>query len=73
MLGIPFLYALILNMPTKLRAIQWGISSIILAIGYGVGLYLFNQFVVGTSENAIVRAMGAAGLASNNERVLSKT
>ena len=72
MLGIPFLYALILNMPTKLRAIQWGISSIILAIGYGVGLYLFNQFVVGTSENALVRAMGAAGLASNNERILEQ-
>lgn len=72
MLGIPFLYALILNMPKKLRAIQWGFSSIILSIGYGAGLYLFNQFVAGTSENAIVRAMGAAGQASNNERIFEQ-
>lgn len=72
MLGIPFLYALVINATTKSRIVQCTLTSIVMFLGYGIGVYLFNGFVNEGNENALVRAIGEAGLASNHERILEQ-
>lgn len=72
MLGIPFLYAIIVDNTKKIKLIQWGLISLILIFGYIVGTFLFNNLVNSGNENALVRTFNAEGLASNNERILEQ-
>lgn len=53
MFGIPVLYALIADHPFKKRILLWVAFSLTLLIGYGVGLFIFEQHISGL--NAISR------------------
>ncbi|MGQ4638297.1 Wzy polymerase domain-containing protein [Acinetobacter junii] len=72
MLGIPFLYALVVNTTAKSRVFQCLLTTTVMFLGYAIGVYLFNGFVNEGNENAIVRAIGEAGRASNHERILEQ-